>query len=111
MKTSHRSCLNIWTLVNLEAVTSAHNVKGLSRLYDTVESNVRSLKSLGVESSTYGTLLAGVLFNKLPQDIQLIVSRKTGASDWKLSELIGEELEARERDNCYGCIYTGEEAL
>ena len=35
-ETSNRSCPNIWTLINLEAVTSAHNVKGLCRVYDTV---------------------------------------------------------------------------
>ena len=87
-------------LINLDAVNSSQNLKGLRRLYDTIESNVRSLKSLGVASDTYGTLLASVLFNKIPQEIQLIVSRKCGSSDWKLDELmttLSEELEARER--------------
>ena len=87
-------------LINLDAVNSSQNLKGLCRLYDTIESNVRSLKSLGVASDTYGTLLASALFNKIPQEIQLIVSRKCGSSDWKLDELmttLSEELEARER--------------
>ena len=53
--------------INLDAVNSSQNLKGLRRLYDTIESNVRSLKSLGVTSNTYGTLLASVLFNKIPR--------------------------------------------
>jgi len=53
-------------LLNLEAVTSQHNIKGLQRLYDTVETHVRSLKNLGVASESYGSLLTSVLLNKLP---------------------------------------------
>ena len=62
------------TLIHVEAVTSPHNVKGLRRLHDTIESNVRSLKSLGVDSSSYDTLLASVLITKLPQELKLILS-------------------------------------
>ena len=51
-------------LIHMEGVTSPHNIKGLRHLYDLVESNVRSLKSLGVESSSYGSLLASVLITK-----------------------------------------------
>ena len=35
-------------LLNLESVTSHYHVRSLRQLHDTVESNVRSLKSLGV---------------------------------------------------------------
>ena len=35
-------------LMGLEAVTSNHNLKGLRRLYDLVESHTRSLHSLGI---------------------------------------------------------------
>ena len=70
-------------LMNLEAMTSSNNLKALRRLYDQVELHTRNLKSLGVESSSYGSLLASVLLNKLPQDLQLFVSRKIGESEWK----------------------------
>ena len=86
--------------MNLEAMTSSNNLKALRRLYDQVELHTRSLKSLGVESSSYGGLLASVLLNKLPQDLQLFVSRKIGESEWKLDEImrvVEEELGARER--------------
>ncbi len=87
-------------LIHVDAVSSPHNVKGLRRLYDLVESNVRSLRSLGVESASYGSLLASVLITKILQELQLIVSRKMGSDDWDLDALmviLGEELQARER--------------
>jgi len=87
-------------LMHVDAVGSPHNVKGLRRLYDLVESNVRSLKSLGVESSSYGSLLASVLIIKIPSELQLIVSKKIGGDDWNLDALmtiLSEELQARER--------------
>ena len=85
-------------LLNLEPVTASHQLRNLRRLYDTVETHVRSLKSLGVDSETYGTLLSSVLLNKLPQELRLIVSRKT--SEVKLDQLLEEmakEIDARER--------------
>ena len=87
-------------LMNADTVASAHNIKGLRRLYDYIETHIRSLRSLGVESSSYGTLLASILINKIPEELQLIVSRKNGAKDWNLDSLmviLGEELQVRER--------------
>ena len=87
-------------LLNLEAVTSQHNIKGLRRLYDTVETHVRSLKNLGVASESYGSLLTSVLLNKLPQELRLIISWRTSEDEWTLDTLMKEvrqELEARER--------------
>ena len=87
-------------LIHVDSVTSPQNIKGLRRLHDLVESNVRSLKSLGVDSSSYGSLLASVLITKLPQELQLIVSRASGGDDWNLDNLMAnleKELQARER--------------
>lgn len=85
-------------LLNLEPVSAVHQLRNLRRLYDSLETHVRSLKSLGVDSKTNGTLLASVLLNKLPQELRLIVSRKT--SDVELDQLLKEveqEIDARER--------------
>ena len=87
-------------LLNVEPVTSVHNLKSLRHLYDLVESHIRSLKSLGVSSDSYGSLLSSVLLNKLPQELRLIVSRKVTDADWSLDALMKvmeEEVEARER--------------
>ena len=85
-------------LLSLEPVSAVHQLRNLRRLYDSIETHVRSLKSLGVDSKTYGTLLASVLLNKLPQELRLIVNQKTG--DVGLDQLLKEveqEIDARER--------------
>ena len=88
------------TLLSTEAVTSEHNLKGLRRLHDEVESHIRSLKALGVESESYGTMLASVFLGKLPSEFRLIITRKTGTDELKMDDLLkmmSEELVARER--------------
>ena len=57
-------------LLNLETVTSLHNIKGLRTLCDSIESHVRSLGSLGVSSASYGSLLSSILMNKLPHELR-----------------------------------------
>ena len=87
-------------LLNVEVVTSQHNLKGLRHLYDLIESHIRSLKSLGVSPDSYGTLLSSVLLNKLPSEIRLLVSRKVDEDSWSLDALlkvVEEEIRARER--------------
>ena len=44
------------TLLELESVASATNIKALRHLYDQVEFQVRSLKSLEVPLNSYGNL-------------------------------------------------------
>ena len=85
-------------LLNVEPVTSPQNVKGLRHLYDLVDSHVRSLKSLGVTSDSYGSLLSPVLLNKLPPELWL-VTREVSEADQSLDSLlkvITTEIEARE---------------
>ena len=48
-------------LMQLEAVASIRDLKGLRRLYDKVEGHVRSLKSLGVPQESYGSLLSSII--------------------------------------------------
>ena len=87
-------------LLNLTAVSGEHDLKGLRRLYDEVEANVRSLKALRVERESYGTMLTSVLLTKLPTEIRLIATRKTPGEDLDLETLqtvLEGELVARER--------------
>ena len=87
-------------LLNADLVTSQHNLRGLRHLYDLIEADVRSLKSLGVSFDSYGSLLSSVLLSKLPQELRLIISRKTSEDDWMLTALMEElerEIKARER--------------
>ena len=85
-------------LLNLEPVSAAHQLRNLRRLYDGVETHVCSLKGLGVDSKTYGTLLASVLLNKLPQELRLILSRRnSGVELDQLLKEVEQEIDARER--------------
>ena len=89
-------------LMNLEPVHSDHHLRDLRKLYDGTESHIRSLKSLGIEADTYGTLLSPVLLTKLPPDLRLIVSRKVSDSNLDIDALLETfelELTARERAN------------
>lgn len=52
-------------LLNLPITNSHHNIKGLGRLYDSVEVHVRGLRALGVTAVSYGGLLTSILMNKL----------------------------------------------
>ena len=87
-------------LLALEAVLSPHNLKGLRHLYDSIESNVRGLKALGVPSSTYGGLLSSILINELPPELRLTISRELGDEEWEFEavrKVFEQELSARER--------------
>lgn len=53
-----------------------------------------------MSSDKYGSILASVLLNKLPQELRLIISRELGSGDWELDrimELLENEVQARER--------------
>ena len=88
-------------LLELEQIKSVHDLKGLRKLYDKIETEKRGLKGMGVTADSYGNLLVSVVMNKLPQDLRLIISRKVkGEEEWNLDSLLTvfeEELEARER--------------
>ena len=88
-------------LLALEPVTSQHKLRELRQLFDLVEAQVRGLKSLGVESTSYGSLLTSVLLQKLPHELRLIVSGEVEEGDWNLDELLKQlerEIGARERE-------------
>ena len=87
-------------LLKVDSIASDSNLKGLRRLYDTVELQVRGLRSLGVAPASYGSLLSSVLMSKLPGEIRLIISRVVGEESWeldKLLETLEQELRACER--------------
>ena len=90
------------TLMKLEAVISDRHLRDLRRLYDSTETHIRSLHSLGISSDTYGSLLSPVLLTKLPPDMRLIISREVGDSNLDMDKLLksfNQELSARERAN------------
>ena len=87
------------TLLNLEPARSMGNIKAVGKVVDSVQTHVRGLKALGIDSKQYGTLLVPILMDKLPEEIRLIISRKH-KDNFDLTELVEAaklEIEARER--------------
>jgi hypothetical protein len=94
-------------LLALPAVTSHSDLKGLRHLYDSVESHIRGLRSLGVLPDSYGSLLTSILMNKLPGELRLVIARKL-TEDYcdvqGLMEIINKELNARKRSTTHNNV-------
>ena len=85
-------------LVKLEPVIHP-GVKDLRKLYDTVESHVKSLNSLGINCQHFDLLLIPIILERLPNTIKLQISRKLGKENWNIEQfllVIHEEISARE---------------
>ena len=77
------------------------SIKNLRDFYDRIESHLRSLLALGVNSEQYGPMLIPLIVNKLPSDIRLEISRKLGIENWKIEEFMGIlKVEITARENC-----------
>ena len=99
---------HIDALLKINPVKSGDVIE-LRKFYDAIEIRCRGLQSLGVDPKAYGTVLVNLLLQKLPEEVQLIISRKLNEeykdkdateSDWelsKLTEFLKTELEAREK--------------
>ena len=97
-------------LLSLDVVSDIANVKDLRQLYDGVETQVRSLSTLGVEPKSCGAMLTPVLFSKIPGEFKLVISRKLGKSLWDINRILefyNLELTAREKGKFwkYGYAY------
>ncbi|GBN49012.1 hypothetical protein AVEN_47403-1 [Araneus ventricosus] len=93
-------------LLNLVPVHRSDDIVKLRHLYDTLEIQVRSLKSLHVKPEAYSSMLISVLLKILSPEITLEFNRRN--SDYsanynieKLLEFIRTELECRERNALY----------
>ena len=78
-----------------------NSVGKLTSFYNAIESNIRSLMTMGLNPSHYGPLLIPVILERLPDSIKLIVTRKLVKNNWHISDFINcikEEVDAVE--NC-----------
>lgn len=68
-------------------------------VYDSIEAIIRSLKTLGIESVQYGSLLVPVMLSKLPNDSQLPTSTKFDKNLWDLTRSLKHFVENSRREN------------
>ena len=88
-------------LLNMKKVERGKDLQGLRRLYDDIESHVRSLRSIDVDDDHYGSLLIPITMKRLPHQLKLTISRQVGDDTWDLTQLlclIRDEL--KPRGNC-----------
>ena len=95
--------------VSLPSVKNQHDAAGLRKLFDQVESSVRNLKSLKVETNSYGSLLVPLLNEELPNDMRERIARKFDNNVWSLDDMLNflkRELEAKERSLSVGATFS-----
>ena len=89
-------------LLNLPVVSDVNKVNKIRQLYDSIETHIRSLRNLGIDSNSYGNLLLPLILSKLPEEMRLVVARNLEKDEWNIDKLLCKfklELEARERCN------------
>nr|XP_047132422.1 uncharacterized protein LOC124811159 [Hydra vulgaris] len=73
----------------------------LRKTYDNQEAQIRNLENLNITSSMYGPLLIPNLMQKLPEELNLIISRQFQGNDsWEIEKILNifkSELHAREK--------------
>ena len=85
-------------LIKLDLIIQP-SVKEMRKVHDTIESNVRALKSLGINYEHFGPLLLPVIFEKLANTIKLQISLKLGKKTWNIEQFlsaINQEITPRE---------------
>ena len=96
---------------NVHLVISAHmkqitqlkrvskNSGELRKLLDLIQSHVRSLETKGVNKGHFGALLIPIIQDKIPDNVDLTISRKMGKDQWDIDDYLQylqEEVEAPE---------------
>ena len=75
------------------------NLEVLQKLYNDIENCIRNLKSLEIESWTYGYLLIPLWKEKIPDELNMIISWKFSGNVWTLEFMLkyfNEELQMKE---------------
>ena len=86
-------------LLKLPLVNNS-DTKRLRSVCNLIEKNIGGLKTLGISSKEYGSLLLPILMSRLPQEFKLILTRNVPKDKWSLDSLLlafKEELKAREK--------------
>ncbi|XP_070576393.1 uncharacterized protein [Ptychodera flava] len=67
--------------------TPTGELSSLRNFYDTLESYIRGLQSLGKSEESYGDLLVPIVLEKLPVNTRKQIAREHGNNEWNLADL------------------------
>ena len=76
------------------------DVQQLRKFYNSCESNIRALETLGVQTDSYGSLLIPILLKKLPEQLRCTIFRTNPQADCSLNDLrtaLCHEIDTREK--------------
>ena len=94
-------------LLNLKQVQDIKGACLLRKMFDVIEIQVRSLENLEYDASSYGPFSIPVITNKLPQKLNLLISRQFGSSErWEIEQVLKvlkTEISAREKTSVVSC--------
>ena len=62
--------------VKLPKADNMKDIDKLRQIYNSLETSVRNLADLGMEITSYGTLLTSIIFDRIPTELKLVISRK-----------------------------------
>ena len=100
----------------LELPTPSNSAASLRQLYDTIESHIRGLESLGKSKNSFGDFLIPIVFGKLPPVVRRNLTRDHTSEQWNIDELrssiekeviILESGLEQQRSTITGAFYTG----
>ena len=79
--------INAQTEALLILPSPTDNLSSLRLFYDSVETHIRGLESLGKKTETYGDILVPIIQKKLPNGIKRNLARQNGNKEWQLDDL------------------------
>ena len=89
-------------LLNLTPVFSDKDMTHLRKLYNSCSAHFRGLKALGVDKTTFTSVVVPTVLQKLPKAFHLTITRGADFLNWSMEELLNmflKELELREDHN------------
>ena len=75
-------------LLKLSNSGNLNNLKYLRQLYNNIDTQVRSLTSLGMDPDSYGPMLIPVVMSKLPENLKLNITRQFGQDLWDIKLIL-----------------------
>ena len=71
----------------LDIKSPNRQLENLRKFYDTLETHIRGVTSLGKAQESYGDLLIPIILGKLPNDVRKNQARDHPTPDWTINEL------------------------